>query len=45
MVAQDASLDTVKEAKVAVPRIEAGIVSKRIDVRDIEDGRINFATL
>jgi hypothetical protein len=40
MVAQDASLDAVKEAEVAVSRIEAGIVSKRIDVRDIEDGML-----
>lgn len=38
MVAQDASLDAVKEAEVAVSRIEAGMVSKRIDVREIEDG-------
>jgi hypothetical protein len=38
LVAQDASLDAVKEAEVAVSRIEAGMVSKRIDVRDIEDG-------
>ncbi len=40
MVAQDASLDTVREAEVSVSRIEAGMVSKRIDVRDIEDGML-----
>jgi hypothetical protein len=40
MAAQDASLDTVKEAEVAVSRIEAGMVSKRIDGRDIEDGML-----
>ena len=40
MAAQDASLDTVKEAEVTVSRIEAGMVSKRIDVRDIEDGML-----
>jgi len=38
LVAQDASLDTVKEAEVAASRIEAAIVSKQIDVKDIEDG-------
>jgi hypothetical protein len=38
LVAQDASLDTVKEAEVAASRIEAGIASKRIDVKDLEDG-------
>jgi hypothetical protein len=40
MVAQDASLDAVKEAEVAVSRIEAGMVSKRIDVRELEDGML-----
>jgi hypothetical protein len=40
MVAQDASLETVKEAEVAVSRIEAGMVSKRIDVRELEDGML-----
>lgn len=38
LVAQDASLDTVKEAEVAVSRIEAGITNKQIDVRELEDG-------
>jgi hypothetical protein len=38
LVAQDASLDTVKEAEVAMSRIEAAIAGKRIDVRDLEDG-------
>jgi hypothetical protein len=38
MVSQDASLDTVKEAEVAAIRIEAGIVGKKIEVRDLEDG-------
>lgn len=40
LVAQDASLDTVKEAEVAVSRIEATITSKQIDVRDLEDGML-----
>lgn len=38
LVSQDASLDTVKEAEVATARIEAGIVEKKIEVRDLEDG-------
>jgi len=38
LVAQDASLDTVREAEVATSRIEAAIASKQIDVRDLEDG-------
>lgn len=38
MVAQDASLDAVKETEVAVSRIEAAIAGKLIDVRDLEDG-------
>jgi hypothetical protein len=38
LVAQDASLDTVKEAEVAATRIEAVIANKLIDVKDIEDG-------
>jgi hypothetical protein len=38
LVAQDASLDTVKEAEVAVSRIEAAIAGKVIDVMDLEDG-------
>ncbi len=38
MAAQDTSLETVKEAEVAVSRVEAGMVSKRIDVRELEDG-------
>lgn len=38
MVAQDASLDAVKETEVAVSRIEATIAGKLIDVRDLEDG-------
>jgi hypothetical protein len=40
LVSQDASLDMVKEAEVAVSRIEAGMVSKKIDVRDLEDGML-----
>lgn len=40
LVAQDASLDAVKEAEVVVSRIEAGMVSKRIDVRELEDGML-----
>jgi len=42
LVSQDASLDTVKEAEVAVSRIEASMVSKRIDVRDLEDGMLTL---
>lgn len=42
LVAQDASLDTVKEAEVAVSRIEAGIAGKRIDIRDLEDGMLTM---
>ncbi len=42
LVSQDASLDMVKEAEVAVSRIEAGMVSKRIDVRDLEDGMLTL---
>ena len=38
MVAQDASLDTVKEAEVSAARIEAAIAGKKIDVKDLEDG-------
>lgn len=38
LVAQDASLDTVREAEVATSRIEAAIAGKGIDVRDLEDG-------
>ena len=38
LVSQEASLDTVKEAEVATVRIEAGIVGKKIEVRDLEDG-------
>jgi len=38
LVAQDASLDTVREAEVATSRIEAAIAGKHIDVRDLEDG-------
>jgi len=38
LVAQDASLDTVKEAEVSAARIEAAIAGKRIDVMDLEDG-------
>lgn len=38
LVAQDASLDTVREAEVAMSRIEAAIAGKQIDVRDLEDG-------
>lgn len=38
LVSQDASLDAVKEAEVAAIRIEAGIVGKKIEVRDLEDG-------
>jgi len=42
LVSQDASLDMVKEAEVAVLRIEASMVSKRIDVRDLEDGMLTL---
>lgn len=42
LVSQDASLDMVKEAEVAVSRIEANVVSKRIDVRDLEDGMLTL---
>lgn len=42
LVSQDASLDAVKEAEVTVLRIEAGMVSKRIDVRDLEDGMLSL---
>ena len=42
LVSQDASLDMVKEAEVAVLRIEAGMVSKKIDVRDLEDGMLTL---
>lgn len=38
LVAQDVSLDTVREAEVSASRIEAAIVGKQIDVRDLEDG-------
>jgi hypothetical protein len=41
-VAQDASLDAVKEAEVAASRIEAAIVGKEIDVRDLEDGMLTL---
>jgi hypothetical protein len=40
LVAQDASLDTVKEAEVAMSRIEAAIAGKVIDVMDLEDGML-----
>jgi len=42
LVAQDASLDTVKEAEVAASRIEAGIAGKQIDVHDFEDGMLSL---
>jgi hypothetical protein len=42
LVAQDASLDTVKEAEVAVSRIEAAVAGKQIDVRDLEDGMLTL---
>lgn len=42
LISQDASLDAVKETEVAVSRIEAGIVSKRIDVRELEDGMLTL---
>jgi len=42
LVAQDASLDAVKEAEVTLSRIEAGIASKHIDVRDLEDGMLTL---
>jgi hypothetical protein len=42
LVSQDASLDMVKEAEVAVSRIEASMVSKRIDIRDLEDGMLTL---
>lgn len=38
LVAQDASLDTVREEEVATSRIEAAVAGKEIDVRDLEDG-------
>ena len=38
LIAQDASLDTVKEAEVSALRIEAAIAGKKIDVMDLEDG-------
>lgn len=37
LVAQEASLDTLKEAEVSLSRIEAQVTSKQIDVRDLED--------
>ena len=40
LVAQDASLDNVREAEVSASRIEAAIVNKQIDVRDLEDGML-----
>lgn len=40
LVAQDASLDTVREAEVSASRIEAVITNKHIDVRDLEDGML-----
>jgi len=42
LVAEDASLDNVREAEVAVTRIEAGIDGKHIDVRDLEDGMLTL---
>jgi hypothetical protein len=42
LVAQDASLDTVREAEVAMSRIEAAIAGKGIDVRDLEDGMLTL---
>jgi hypothetical protein len=42
LVSQDASLDTVKEAEVVVSRIEAGMVNKKIDIRDLEDGMLTL---
>jgi len=40
LIAQDASLDAVKEAEVSASRIEAAIANKQIDVRDLEDGML-----
>ena len=40
LVAQDASLDNVREAEVSVSRIEAAIANKQIDVHDLEDGML-----
>jgi hypothetical protein len=37
LVAQDASLDAVKEAEVAMLRIEAAIAGKQIDVKDLTE--------
>jgi outer membrane protein TolC len=37
LVAQDASLDDVREAEVTVSRIEATMMGKRIDLADLED--------
>ena len=42
LIAQDASLDAVKEAEVAASRIEAAIANKQIDVRDLEDGMLTL---
>ena len=42
LIAQDASLDTVKEAEVTVSRIEAGVAGKHIDVHDLEDGMLTL---
>ena len=39
-VARDASLDNVREAEVAVSRIEATIAGKQINLRDLEDGML-----
>jgi len=38
LIAQDASLDALKEAEISASRIEATIANKQIDVRDLEDG-------
>jgi hypothetical protein len=40
LIAQDASLDALKEAEISASRIEATIANKQIDVRDLEDGML-----
>jgi len=42
LVAQDASLDNVREVEVAASRIETAIAGKQIDLRDLEDGMLTL---
>lgn len=42
LVAQDASLDNVREVEVAASRIEMAIAGKQIDLRDLEDGMLTL---